>query len=235
MKRISNNFIINSILTIMLTSLLLITFSYNVVYVFSYNNDGVIYEGNRNKNNITLMFNVYSGTQEVLEILQILQIYNIKTTFFVGGCWVEKNLDTVNLIIEQGHEIGNHGYLHLDQDQLDYNQNYDEIYTCHNLVKVYTGYEMKLFAPPSGAYNNATIKAGQDLGYITIMWSKDTIDWRDQDSNLIYTRATKSIKGGDLVLMHPTPKTVEALPAIIEYLNLQNLNIVPVTHNLLTE
>ena len=91
---------------------------------------------------------------------------------------------------------------------------------------------MNLFAPPSGSFSQNTLDVASELGYKTIMWSKDTIDWRDKDSNLVYTRATKSIKGGDLVLMHPTKHTLEALPQIIDYYNSINMKVVTVSENL---
>ena len=74
---------------------------------------------------------------------------------------------------------------------------------------------MTLFAPPSGAYNITTVDAATSLNYKTIMWTHDTIDWRDQDADLIYNRATKNLSNGDLILMHPTKKTVEAMTSII--------------------
>ena len=75
--------------------------------------------------------------------------------------------------------------------------------------------EMTLFAPPSGAYNITTVDAAVSLNYNTIMWTHDTIDWRDQNADLIYNRATKNLSNGDLILMHPTKKTVEAMANII--------------------
>jgi len=181
------------------------------------------------------MINVYEGADYVDAMIDILKEYDAKATFFVGGVWAEKNIATLGKIIANGHELGNHGYLHLDHNKLDYNQNYDEILTCHNLVKVYTDYTMNLFAPPSGAYNNATIQAAENLGYITIMWSKDTIDWRDHDTKLIYNRATEGVQGGDLILMHPTKCTVSALSAILENYKVNNLAAVTVSENLLIE
>ena len=74
---------------------------------------------------------------------------------------------------------------------------------------------MNLFAPPSGAYNSNTVDAASSLGYKTIMWTHDTIDWRDQDADLIFNRATKNLANGNLVLMHPTKKSVEAMSSII--------------------
>ena len=74
---------------------------------------------------------------------------------------------------------------------------------------------MGLFAPPGGAYNSSTAIIAHNLNYKTIMWSKDTIDWRDQNKELIIDRATTSLSNGDLILMHPTKCTCEALPEII--------------------
>lgn len=50
------------------------------------------------------------------------------------------------------------------------------------------------------------------------MWTRDTIDWRDHDADIIYQRAIRDIKAGDLILMHPTDQTVAALPRILDYI-----------------
>ena len=88
---------------------------------------------------------------------------------------------------------------------------------------------MNLFAPPSGSYSKTTIETAKELGYTSIMWSRDTIDWRDQDENLIYSRAVKNAAGGDLILMHPTEKTAAALPKIIETLLGEGFNLTTVS------
>ena len=144
-----------------------------------------------------------------------MDIYKVKTTFFIGGSWAVKNIDLVKEIYTRGHELGNHGFYHKDQNSLTFDENLQEIKMCHEVVSKNLGIEMKLFAPPSGAFNSSTIDAAEYLNYKTIMWTHDTIDWRDQNSDLIYNRATKNLSNGDLILMHPTKKTVEAMPNII--------------------
>ena len=146
----------------------------------------VIYAGNTEKNNVSFMINVYQGNQEIKDMLDILDLYKVKTTFFIGGCWAVNNIDLVKEIYTRGHEIGNHGFYHKDQDKLDYDANLQEINMCHKVVSENLGIEMKLFAPPSGAYNIKTVDAATNLNYKTIMWTHDTIDWRDQDSDLIF-------------------------------------------------
>lgn len=210
------------IILFMLTSLIFYVSASSYKYAFSYQNEDVIYHGNQDSNKVSLMINVYWGTEYLEGILEILDKYDTKCTFFVGGQWVEKEPEMLKEICTRGHEIGNHGYFHKDQEYLDYSQNFEEIKVNHELVKTLLGIEMNLFAPPSGSFNKSTLEASKNLGYSTIMWTKDTIDWRDKDANLIYSRATNNLKGGDLILAHPTEKTLQALPLILEYYKLNN-------------
>ena len=64
------------------------------------------------------------------------------------------------------------------------------------------------------------------------MWSKDTIDWRDKDSNLVYKRATNNVTNGDLILMHPKEHTLKALPKILDYFDKIGLKQVKVSQNI---
>ena len=191
--------------------------------------NGVYYSGNENSNKISLMINVYWGTEYLDGMLDILDKYDVKTTFFVGGTWAVKESDMLTKIYEKGHEIGNHGYSHKDQDKLSREDNKKEILTTHNIVKDLLGIDMTLFAPPSGAYSRTTVEVANELSYQTIMWTRDTIDWRDKDANLIYSRAIKNAKGGDLVLMHPTQKTLEALENIIVELQSKGFKLTTVS------
>ena len=79
---------------------------------------------------------------------------------------------------------------------------------------------------------NTTLAVAEELGYKTIMWSRDTIDWRDKDSDIVYKRAI-NVKGGDLVLMHPTPHTSQALPSILDYYQQHNIVATTVSNVLL--
>lgn len=204
----------------------------NLSTTFWEKSDKAIYNGDIQKNNVSLMINVYWGTEYVQPILQILNKYDVKATFFVGGCWIAKNEEVFLKIVSYGHEIGNHAYFHKDHQKLDYDGNYNEIAVTHKLVKQLVGVEMTLFAPPSGSFDNTTLQVASDLNYRTIMWSKDTIDWRDKDESLVFSRATKNLKNGDLILMHPTQHTLNALEKIIKFIKDKNFNLVSVSDNI---
>lgn len=193
---------------------------------------GVYYNGDKSSKNISLMVNVYWGTEYIQPMLDIFEENNVKTTFFIGGTWAVSNEELLNKMIEKGHELGNHGYHHKDHDKISEEENLKQIKNTHTIVKELTGVDMNLFAPPSGAYNKTTVASATSLGYQTIMWTRDTIDWRDHDANLIYNRAVKNPSGGDLILMHPTEATVKALPKIIEKLQNDGFYLTTVSENI---
>lgn len=181
---------------------------------------------------VSLMFNVYEHTDNVLKILDILDEYGVKSTFFIGGSWADDNVDCVREIFRRGYEIASHGYFHKDHSRMSVSENLEEIRPSVKLLNMICGTEIKLFAPPSGAFCENTLNACQSLGLRVIMWSRDTIDWRDKDVNVIVSRATKDLKCGEFILMHPTDCTVKALPQILNYIRDNGLSAVTVTHNL---
>ncbi len=188
----------------------------------------VIYSG-KSEAAVSLMINVYWGTEYIRPMLDIFSRYEMKTTFFVGGSWVAGNAQTLAEIYAAGHEIGNHGYYHKDHKKLDEAYNIKEISAAHEAVKAAIDFDMNLFAPPSGAFGESTLSAAEKLGYRTIMWTRDTIDWRDHDADLIYRRAVKNIKGGDLILMHPTECTAKVLERIVLTIRAKGLTVAPVS------
>lgn len=190
--------------------------------------DAPIYKGG-SSDKVSLMVNVYWGTEYIQPMLDIFAENGVTTTFFVGGMWVRDNEETLKKICAAGHEIANHGYFHKDHKKLNYERNREEIEVTHKLVESITGVSMNLFAPPSGSFGDTAIKAAEDLGYKTIMWSLDTIDWRDKDSELIFSRATEKAEGGSLILMHPTEATVNALNRIIRTLANKQLKVAKVS------
>ena len=187
-----------------------------------------IYQGDETRGKVALMFNVYERTDNVEKIMQIFEENGILATFFVGGCWAAKNADTIVKMHTAGFEVGNHGYLHRDHSKLSYDENVKEIRLTGRLVQsILKDFDdftrLTLFAPPSGSMGDNMMRACETLGYKVIMWTRDTIDWRDQDADVIFTRATDGLKAGELILLHPTDATVAALPRILEYIRVVGL------------
>lgn len=229
-----NNKIISCICNIVIVAIIFVAglfVYYNPIIAQNCNTiiNGCVYAGDLNSNKVSLMINVYWGTEYIQPILNVLQEKQVKCTFFVGGTWVEENNDLLKTIYNAGHEIGSHGYSHKEHEKLSLEQNLTEMKKTHDLVKQILNYDITLFAPPGGSYNKYTVQACENMKYTTIMWTRDTIDWRDQNTQIIYDRAIKGMHGGDLILMHPKEKTVEALPQIIDYAINNNFKITTVS------
>ena len=57
------------------------------------------------------------------------------------------------------------------------------------------------------------------MGYYTIQWDVDSLDWKDLSADEIFERVTQRTKNGSIILFHNAAKnTPEALPKIIEKL-----------------
>ncbi|WP_025641127.1 polysaccharide deacetylase family protein [Schnuerera ultunensis] len=211
---------------IIYTLLIIIIIIMTVAIYFSFYNRvdetfkmDIYYKGNVDGKVVSFACNIDWGNEYIQPMLETFSEHNIKITFFVTGTWAKNNPDLLKAIYKSGHQIGNHGYRHIDYDKLSYEGNREEILKAHNIVYDILGVEPIYFAPPSGAYNDNTVKAAKDLNYDIIMWSVDTIDWReDSTKEKIINRVVSKIHDSAIVLMHPTKETVKSLPEIISYL-----------------
>lgn len=208
----------NLTLILVITGVSLIGYFSGNAQAVIYENTNLYYGGNEESDAVGLTFNVYESTENVLSILDILDEYEAKATFFIGGSWADDNVDCVREIYNRGHGMGSHGYFHKDHSKMSYDANLEEIRPSVKLLEMICGQKVELFAPPSGAFCENTLSACAYLGMKVIMWSRDTIDWRDNNEEWIYSRATKELKAGEFILMHPKDVTVKTLPRILNYI-----------------
>ncbi|MDD3570337.1 MAG: polysaccharide deacetylase family protein [Lachnospiraceae bacterium] len=116
------------------------------------------------------------GADDTDELLRILKENDVKTTFFMCGYWVDDYPEEVVKIAMDGHDLGNHSSTHPHMSQLSKEQIKKEIKDAHDKVFALTGYEMELFRPPFGEYDNNVIEAAQDIGYYTIQWDVEGME-----------------------------------------------------------
>ncbi|MGL5506622.1 MAG: polysaccharide deacetylase family protein [Paraclostridium sp.] len=190
--------------------------------------DAPYYNGTKqNSGHVAITCNVDLGweTEYVEKILKVLDEKKVKISFNVTGRWAEENPEFLLEIQKKGHEIGNHGYKHLDYAKLDYDKNYEQIKTSKEIIENIIKKETKFFQAPSGSFGDETVKAAKDLGYIPFKWDIDTIDWQNrQEPEVIIERIKgKDIKDGSIILMHPTYASAEAIDDIIEIIESKDL------------
>lgn len=181
---------------------------------------------------IALTFDAAWGNEDTEVILEILEKYDVKATFFMTGGWVKSYPEDVKKILEAGHDLGNHSENHPNMSQLSDSEKEEELMLVHNRVKQLTNYEMFLFRPPYGDYDDKVIKCAKKCGYYTIQWDVDSLDWKDYGTDSIIKTVCehKHLGNGSIILCHNGAKyTASALARMIEHLQADGYEFVPVS------
>ncbi|MGN1467863.1 MAG: polysaccharide deacetylase family protein [Ruminococcus sp.] len=179
---------------------------------------------------VALSFDAAWGNEQTEHLLNILDEYNVKTTFFLVGDWVEKFPDSVKEIANRGHDVENHSNTHPYMTQLSESKMNEEIKECNKKIEELTGKCPTLFRAPYGDYNNAVVKAVKANNMYCMQWDVDSLDWKDPSPQQIVKNITDKIKCGSIILMHNgAANTPEALPMVIEAIQAEGYEIVPVS------
>lgn len=191
-----------------------------------------IYCVDTDENKVALSFDAAWGAEDTQEILDILKEHDIHVTFFATGGWVESYPDDVKAVLEAGHDLGNHSENHKNMSKLSDSDKEEELMSVHRKVKDLTGYDMFLFRPPYGDYDNSVINVAKDCGYYAIQWDVDSLDWKNYGIDEIIETVTehKNLGNGSIILCHNgADYTAQALDTLITKLEAQGYEIVPVS------
>ena len=181
---------------------------------------------------IALTFDAAWGNEDTQKILEVLKKHDVHVTFFMTGGWVENYPDDVKAILAAGHDLGNHSENHKNMSQLSDAEKKQELMKVHDKVRTLTGYEMFLFRPPYGDYDNAVVNVAKDCGYYTIQWDVDSLDWKDYGVDSVIKTVTehKHLGNGSIILCHNGAKyTAQALDTLITKLKEKGYTFVPVS------
>ncbi|NEW06980.1 polysaccharide deacetylase family protein [Paenibacillus sp. SYP-B3998] len=184
-----------------------------------------IHRGNPSKPLVSFMINVAWGNEYLPHIREVLKKHHAKTTFFLDGSWLKKNIDLAKDIAAEGHELSNHAYSHKNMSQLDRAQAIREITRTEQLLVSNLNVRNTLFAPPSGDFDMETVKIAKELNLKTILWTLDTVDWRNPTPQSIVQKIENNIKPGYLILMHPTKSSSQALDEMITVIERKGLRL----------
>ncbi len=183
-----------------------------------------VYRANTNEKKLALTFNISWGDEKALPILDILKEKKIPATFFLSAAWAESHPDIVKRIVEDGHEIANHGYRYESYPKLEDDQIIKDIRNSHRILTELTGNKPSLLRPPHGHFDKRTLKIADQLGYSIIHWSVDSNDYQNPGVEAIVNNVLDNVANGDIILMHASDsvkQTEEALPIILNELTKQ--------------
>jgi len=216
----------------LLAILTVIVLASSVVYVEAYHKLKPIYEVETDKQIVALTFDISWGNKTPLPVIEILKENDVRCTFFLSGPWVKQYPDIAEQIKKDGHEIGSHGYRHVNYSTLSKTEIKEEIMKAHKIIKDITGVDAKFIRTPNGDYNDKVIEAIHEINYEAIQWGTDSLDWMNPGIDTIIERVTKKVHPGDIILMHASDtckQTTQALPTVIKSLKEQGYKFVTIS------
>jgi len=187
-----------------------------------------IYSGNPGKPQVTFLVNVAWGNEFLPELLQALNEEQAKAVFFLVGRWVKENPELARSISYAGFELANHGKsdavsmakLSLEESRKQIRDGAEAIYQACGVWPYY-------YSPHRGELTESVLRTAYQENSRVIMWSVDTVDWKLPGVDWMLQKILDQVKGGSLILMHPTAQTVDFLRKIIPELRQRGLE--PVT------
>lgn len=191
-----------------------------------------VYSVKTDKNQVALSFDAAWGDEDTEKILKTLKKHKVHVTFFATGGWVKQYPEDVKKILKDGHELGNHSETHPHLSTLSEEGIRRELMLVHQRVKKIAGYNMKVFRPPYGDYNNLVISTAKACGYTPVQWSVDSLDWKDYGVQPILDTVLKSknLEPGAIILCHNGARyTAQALDQLLSGIKEAGLQVVPVS------
>ena len=154
-------------------------------------------------------------------LLDIFQEHGGHATFFLLGNKIDKRPETVQRMVEEGHEVAGHSWSHQELTKLTEKEIRSQLVKTNNKINELTGLTPVIMRPPYGSYNDNVRAVAKKLGLSAINWNVDTLDWKYKDADYVYDAAMKKLKDGNIILFHDIhPTTVDAMeqviPALIE-------------------
>jgi peptidoglycan/xylan/chitin deacetylase (PgdA/CDA1 family) len=190
----------------------------------------VKYKGMVESNSIAITFDDGPIPGKTEKILEILNQHKTPATFFCIGHRVDHYPTLVKNIHDAGHLIGNHSYWHGKLFDLQSSSKIKkELVDTDSSIKKAIGNTPLFFRPPYGVTNPMVASAVKQQGYKTIGWSVRSFDTITPDPVALMKRVTKSLKGGDIILLHDyCDVTIKILPDLLDHIAKLGLKIVRV-------
>jgi peptidoglycan/xylan/chitin deacetylase (PgdA/CDA1 family) len=173
------------------------------------------------------------GTPAVLEVLART---GARATFFVIGEQVRRRPEMLARTVKAGHAVALHGYRHRLQPRLSAAAVAEDLARGVAAIEDAIGITPAWHRPPFGIYSPAGLRAARAAGLEPLLWSRWGRDWRKWTTpGAIAARATRSVIGGDVILLHDADfysahnshrRTVDAVQLITTELRRRRLGTV---------
>jgi peptidoglycan/xylan/chitin deacetylase (PgdA/CDA1 family) len=171
-------------------------------------------------------------------VLATLAEHEATATFFVIARKAEAHPELVRAILDAGHAVGLHSYEHDRLFALRGERRVrGDLQRGIAVLEGITGARPTLFRPPIGHTNPTIARVADALDLTVVGW---TVSGHDGIASArvdhVVTRVRRDLRDGIIVALHDAPElgdrepaAVKALPAILDAVAAENLDVVPLS------
>ena len=165
------------------------------------------WEGTRTRPSIALTFDD-GPSESTPDLLEALYRERTRATFFQCGANVRRLPEIARMVVEEGHEIGNHGENHTLFWFRKPAQIEAEIASAQETIESHTGVRPRIFRPPFGVRWFGLAAAQKKHSLTSIMWTVIGLDWR-LGAGAIAARCIGAARSGAIICLHDGRETQE--------------------------
>ena len=221
-------------------ALILATFNFYVNYGFG-NQGDIVRRVRTSENLVALTFDDGPNPAYTPQILDLLKEYDVQAAFFLVGKHVKQYPEIVKRIYNDGHDIGNHTYNHINAPTTPAASLSSELLTTNIEIMKIIGEHPQYVRPARGMYDARFRRLAELMGMHMVLWSLSSQDWKASTTpEKMTSRILKEVRPGDILLFHDggslirsegasRQRTVDALGEIIEGLRSAGYRIVPLS------
>lgn len=192
--------------------------------------------GNTSKKQVALTFDAGGDVAPSSTILGILKNRGVHASWFFTGVWAQQNPALVREVANAGFDIGNHTMTHPDLTTVAGVEECKQLDQANTVISSLAGRSTTrpYFRPPYGSRNDQIRQAAATLGYRTVIWTIDTLDWQtDSTPARILQIISDNLTPGAIILMHAgSASEAQALDSVIPFLQGKGYQLVTLTEDL---
>ncbi|TCC58350.1 glycosyltransferase [Kribbella pittospori] len=173
-------------------------------------------------------------------VLDLLKAQHVHATFFVVGTAVAAHPELARRIVAEGHQIAAHTFTHANLSEAAGWRRSLELRQSQLILAGATGVSTTLLRPPYSAETGeltdrdwASIQATRESGYLTVLTTQDSEDWRRPGTAKVIANSTPRGTAGQVLLMHDAggdrSQTVAALAKLIPTLKARGFKFATVS------
>jgi peptidoglycan/xylan/chitin deacetylase (PgdA/CDA1 family) len=171
------------------------------------------------------------------QFVRTLQRLHVPATFFVVGQQLNGFDRGLRDAVRAGFAIGDHTEQHQNLPSLPSRLQAKAVQDAALRIRSFGVPYPRLFRPPAGAFDAATLQVLRRHRMLAVLWTVDTEDFTRPGTRAIVQRAVDGARNGAIILLHDgggdRSQTLAALPAIVDRLRARGYRLVTVPQMLL--